>query len=169
AHRRALECDGGGAAGLSLQDHHSDCRRARDAAGGRRDGALRRLPADRSMAEPAQGRRGNRRGRGAARAQRICRRGVAQGCDRAGAADRRSRAPTRDGRRAEHMTDPALGLLMLGLIVVVIMMGFPTAFTLMGLGIFFGFIAFYFPGGSCVHTRVFYLIVPLTYHTISTA
>ena len=36
------------------------------------------------------------------------------------------------------MTDPALGLLMLGLIVVVIMMGFPTAFTLMGLGIFFG-------------------------------
>ena len=44
------------------------------------------------------------------------------------------------------MTDPALGLLMLGLIVVVIMMGFPTAFTLMGLGIFFGFIAFYVPG-----------------------
>ena len=41
------------------------------------------------------------------------------------------------------MSDPALGLLMLSLIVVVIMMGFPTAFTLMGLGIFFGFIAFY--------------------------
>jgi TRAP-type mannitol/chloroaromatic compound transport system permease large subunit len=39
------------------------------------------------------------------------------------------------------MSDPALGLLMLGLIVVVIMMGFPTAFTLMGLGMFFGFIA----------------------------
>ena len=33
------------------------------------------------------------------------------------------------------MSDPALGLLMLALIVVVIMMGFPTAFTLMGLGI----------------------------------
>ena len=43
------------------------------------------------------------------------------------------------------MSDPALGLLMLGLIVVVIMMGFPTAFTLMGLGMFFGFIAFYDP------------------------
>ena len=40
------------------------------------------------------------------------------------------------------MSDPALGLLMLGLIVVVIMMGFATAFTLMGLGMFFGFIAF---------------------------
>ena len=43
------------------------------------------------------------------------------------------------------MSDPALGLLMLALIVVVIMMGFPTAFTLMGLGMFFGFFAFYDP------------------------
>ena len=32
------------------------------------------------------------------------------------------------------MSDPWLGLTMLGLIVVAIMMGFPTAFTLMGLG-----------------------------------
>ena len=46
------------------------------------------------------------------------------------------------------MSDPALGLLMLTLIVVVIMLGFPTAFTLMGLGMFFGFIAFYVPGAS---------------------
>jgi TRAP-type mannitol/chloroaromatic compound transport system permease large subunit len=61
------------------------------------------------------------------------------------------------------MTDPALGLLMLGLIVVVIMMGFPTAFTLMGLGIFFGFIAFYVPGESWVHNRVFDLMVQRTY------
>jgi hypothetical protein len=36
------------------------------------------------------------------------------------------------------MSDPALGLTMLGLIVVAIMMGFPTAFTLMGLGMLFG-------------------------------
>ena len=43
------------------------------------------------------------------------------------------------------MSDPALGLLMLTLIVIVIMMGFATAFTLMGLGIIFGFIAFYDP------------------------
>jgi TRAP-type mannitol/chloroaromatic compound transport system permease large subunit len=61
------------------------------------------------------------------------------------------------------MTDPALGLLMLGLIVVVIMMGFPTAFTLMGLGIFFGFIAFYVSGESWVHNRVFDLMVQRTY------
>jgi TRAP-type mannitol/chloroaromatic compound transport system permease large subunit len=61
------------------------------------------------------------------------------------------------------MSDPALGLLMLGLIVVIIMMGFPTAFTLMGLGIFFGFIAFYVPGESWVHNRVFDLMVQRTY------
>jgi TRAP-type mannitol/chloroaromatic compound transport system permease large subunit len=37
---------------------------------------------------------------------------------------------------------------MLSLIVVVIMMGFPTAFTLMGLGMFFGYIAFYNPAST---------------------
>ena len=40
------------------------------------------------------------------------------------------------------MSDPILGLTMLGLIVAAIMMGFPTAFTLMGLGMLFGFVAF---------------------------
>jgi len=40
------------------------------------------------------------------------------------------------------MSDPYLGLLMLCLIVVVIMLGFPTAFTLMGLGMAFGFFPF---------------------------
>ncbi|MGH8728337.1 MAG: TRAP transporter large permease [Burkholderiales bacterium] len=35
-----------------------------------------------------------------------------------------------------------LGLLMLGLLVVTIMLGFPTAFTLMGMGVIFGWIAF---------------------------
>ena len=61
------------------------------------------------------------------------------------------------------MSDPALGLLMLALIVVVIMMGFATAFTLMGLGILFGFIAFYTPGESWVNNRVFDLMVQRTY------
>ena len=61
------------------------------------------------------------------------------------------------------MSDPALGLLMLGLIVVVIMMGFPTAFTLMGLGMFFGFIAFYDPTQAFTENRVFDLMVQRTY------
>ena len=61
------------------------------------------------------------------------------------------------------MSDPALGLLMLALIVVVIMMGFATAFTLMGLGMFFGFIAFYDPSQSWTHNKVFDLMVQRTY------
>src|SRR6476660_378963 len=61
------------------------------------------------------------------------------------------------------MSDPALGLLMLGLIVVVIMMGFPTAFTLMGLGMFFGFIAFYDPTHLFTENKVFELMVQRTY------
>ena len=61
------------------------------------------------------------------------------------------------------MSDPALGLLMLGLIVVVIVLGFPTAFTLMGLGIFFGFIAFYDPTQLWTENRVFELMVQRTY------
>ena len=56
------------------------------------------------------------------------------------------------------MSDPALGLLMLALIVVVIMMGFATAFTLMGLGIFFGFIAFYDPSQPWADDKVFALL-----------
>jgi TRAP-type mannitol/chloroaromatic compound transport system permease large subunit len=61
------------------------------------------------------------------------------------------------------MSDPALGLLMLGLIVIVIMMGFPTAFTLMGLGMFFGFIAFYDPTHAFTENKVFDLMVQRTY------
>ncbi|WP_424205858.1 TRAP transporter large permease [Sulfuricaulis sp.] len=41
-----------------------------------------------------------------------------------------------------HITNGHLGLLMLALIVVAIMLGFPTAFTLMGLGMFFAWLAY---------------------------
>ncbi|WP_375461346.1 TRAP transporter large permease subunit [uncultured Enterovirga sp.] len=61
------------------------------------------------------------------------------------------------------MSDPALGLLMLSLIVVVIMMGFPTAFTLMGLGMFFGYIAFFNPAEHWYDNKVFDLMVQRTY------
>jgi len=61
------------------------------------------------------------------------------------------------------MSNPALGLLMLTLIVVVIMMGFPTAFTLMGLGIFFGFIAYFKSGQAWSDNLVFDLMVQRTY------
>jgi TRAP-type mannitol/chloroaromatic compound transport system permease large subunit len=61
------------------------------------------------------------------------------------------------------MSDPALGLLMLTLIVIVIMMGFPTAFTLMGLGMFFGYIAFHDPSHAVLDNKVFDLMVQRTY------
>ncbi|MGH7301712.1 MAG: TRAP transporter large permease subunit, partial [Candidatus Rokuibacteriota bacterium] len=61
------------------------------------------------------------------------------------------------------MSDPSLGLLMLGLIVIVIMMGFPTAFTLMGLGMIFGYIAFWDPAQHWWQNRAFDLIVQRAY------
>ena len=61
------------------------------------------------------------------------------------------------------MSDPALGLLMLSLIVVVIMMGFPTAFTLMGLGMAFGFGAFYDPSAPWFDNKIFNLMVQRTF------
>jgi TRAP-type mannitol/chloroaromatic compound transport system permease large subunit len=61
------------------------------------------------------------------------------------------------------VSDPALGLAMLGLIVIAIMMGFPTAFTLMGLGMIFGYVAFWTPGAHWWENRIFDLIVQRTY------
>jgi TRAP-type mannitol/chloroaromatic compound transport system permease large subunit len=61
------------------------------------------------------------------------------------------------------VSDPILGLTMLGLIVIAIMMGFPTAFTLMGLGMFFGFLAFWIPGQHWYDNRIFDLMVQRTY------
>jgi TRAP-type mannitol/chloroaromatic compound transport system permease large subunit len=61
------------------------------------------------------------------------------------------------------MSDPALGLLMLGLIVVVIIMGFPTAFTLMGLGMFFGLFAYHRTGQAWADNHIFDLMVQRAY------
>jgi TRAP-type mannitol/chloroaromatic compound transport system permease large subunit len=61
------------------------------------------------------------------------------------------------------MSNPMLGLTMLGLIVVVIMMGFPTAFTLMGLGIVFGFIAYFKSGQIWTDNLIFDLMVQRTF------
>jgi TRAP-type mannitol/chloroaromatic compound transport system permease large subunit len=61
------------------------------------------------------------------------------------------------------MSDPALGLAMLGLVVIAIMAGFPTAFTLMGLGMSFGYVAFWHPGQPWYENRIFDLAVQRTY------
>ena len=59
------------------------------------------------------------------------------------------------------MSDAALGLTMLSLIIVVIMLGFPTAFTLMGLGMVFGFVAFYDPAAPWFDNRIFAALLAL--------
>jgi TRAP-type mannitol/chloroaromatic compound transport system permease large subunit len=61
------------------------------------------------------------------------------------------------------VSDPSLGLIMLGLIVVSIMMGYPTAFTLMGLGAVFGYVAFWSPAEHWWQNKVFDLIAQRTY------
>ena len=44
------------------------------------------------------------------------------------------------------MTDPQVGMLMLGLFIFIIMLGFPIAFTLMAMGVGFGYYHYYVPG-----------------------
>jgi TRAP-type mannitol/chloroaromatic compound transport system permease large subunit len=61
------------------------------------------------------------------------------------------------------VSDPSLGLTMLGLIVIAIMMGFPTAFTLMGLGMLFGYLAFWNPTQHWYDNRIFDLMVQRAY------
>ena len=63
----------------------------------------------------------------------------------------------------DQITNGHIGLLMLGLIVVAIMLGFPTAFTLMGLGMIFGFYAFYKPGQPIFENSILDLMVQRTY------
>ena len=43
---------------------------------------------------------------------------------------------------AETITNGHLGMLMLSMVVVAIMLGFPTAFTLMGMGMIFTWLAY---------------------------
>ena len=61
----------------------------------------------------------------------------------------------------------ALGLLMLGLIVVAIMLGFPTAFTLMGMGVFFGWIAYRSVNPDLAVQQILDLMVQRAYSVMS--
>jgi TRAP-type mannitol/chloroaromatic compound transport system permease large subunit len=56
-----------------------------------------------------------------------------------------------------------VGLLMLALVVVTIMLGFPTAFTLMGMGVIFTFFAYYFREPDAALTNTLTLMVQRTY------
>ncbi len=65
------------------------------------------------------------------------------------------------------MTNGHLGLLMLAMICVGIMLGFPTAFTLMGMGVFFAWLAYRSVDPSTAVARVLDLFVQRTYGVMS--
>jgi TRAP-type mannitol/chloroaromatic compound transport system permease large subunit len=60
-----------------------------------------------------------------------------------------------------------LGLLMLALIVVAIMLGFPTAFTLMGMGVFFAWLAYRNVNPELANRQVLDLMVQRAYGVMS--
>ena len=65
------------------------------------------------------------------------------------------------------MTDPQIGMLMLGLFIFIILIGFPIAFTLIAMGVGFGYYAYYTPGQEFFSNRVFTLLVQKTFEVTS--
>jgi tripartite ATP-independent transporter DctM subunit len=65
------------------------------------------------------------------------------------------------------VSDPVIALFMLGLFIFVILLGFPIAFTLMGMGVAFGFYAYYVPGQAIADSRIFYLLTQNTWSIMS--
>jgi tripartite ATP-independent transporter DctM subunit len=65
------------------------------------------------------------------------------------------------------MSDPVVALVMLGLFIFLILLGFPIAFTLMGMGVGFGYYAYYQPGTEFFDNRVFYLLTQNTWSIMS--
>lgn len=65
------------------------------------------------------------------------------------------------------MSDPAVALLMLGLFICFIFLGFPIAFTLMAMGVGFGFYAYYNPAIPIWDNNIFFLMVQNTFSVMS--
>ncbi|MDH4191968.1 MAG: TRAP transporter large permease subunit, partial [Betaproteobacteria bacterium] len=65
------------------------------------------------------------------------------------------------------MSGPVVALVMLGLFVFVIMIGFPVAFTLMAMGVAFGYYAYYQPDQAFLDNRVFDLLTQNTFGVMS--
>jgi tripartite ATP-independent transporter DctM subunit len=65
------------------------------------------------------------------------------------------------------MSDPAIALMMLGILVFTICIGFPVAFTLMALGVGFGFYAYFTAGQAFFDNRVFYLLTQNTFTVLN--
>jgi TRAP-type mannitol/chloroaromatic compound transport system permease large subunit len=65
------------------------------------------------------------------------------------------------------MTDPQLALVMLSSFIFIILLGFPIAFTLMAMGVAFGFYAYFQVDQSFFDNRVFYLFTQNTFSVMN--
>jgi len=65
------------------------------------------------------------------------------------------------------MSDPIIALVMLGLFIVFIFLGFPIAFTLMAMGIMFGAYAYHTPGQALFDNNIFYLFTQNTFSVMN--
>ena len=64
------------------------------------------------------------------------------------------------------MTNPEVAILMLCLFIVLVLLGFPIAFTLLAMGVGFGYYAYYSGGTSfddLLNNQIFYLLNQNTY------
>ena len=66
------------------------------------------------------------------------------------------------------MTDPQVALLMLGLFILLVLLGFPIAFTLLAMGVAFGYYAYHSGGpiesfSDIFNNNIFYLLNQNTY------
>ncbi len=65
------------------------------------------------------------------------------------------------------MSDPVIALVMLAILVSTIMIGFPVAFTLMALGVGFGYYAYFQDHQAFFDNRVFYLLTQNTFTVLN--
>lgn len=67
------------------------------------------------------------------------------------------------------MTDPQIAVMMLGIFILVILLGFPIAFTLLAMGVGFGYYAYYDPERmqTIFDNRIFDLLVNQTYSVMA--
>jgi tripartite ATP-independent transporter DctM subunit len=65
------------------------------------------------------------------------------------------------------VSDPVIALVMLAILVTTIMIGFPVAFTLMALGVGFGYYAYFQPDQAFFDNRVFYLLTQNTFTVLN--
>ena len=65
------------------------------------------------------------------------------------------------------MSDPHVAMLMLGLLLLTILLGFPICFTLIAMGVGFGYYAYFRPGQDILDNNIFDLLVNQTYSVMT--